>query len=152
MNHKLDEDYKRGHIDAQTKDDARAPETLSELFFPAPLQEGNQIHQEDRKRSESSKYTAEVHIYDLYDIQDRIQESGMCDGGGSARQRNFGSLFSVFVLKGANRNKMVPFNFLHRIAQRPKLLDKWYLYEYDKRLLQDYLEHEELDFDKRGRK
>ena len=43
----------------------------------------------------------------------------MCEEDGM-KQRNFNSLFSVFALKGAGRDKLVPFSYVYRIARRER--------------------------------
>lgn len=44
----------------------------------------------------------------------------MCDEVFGMKQRNFSSLFSVFALKGAGKDKLVPFSYVYRIARRER--------------------------------
>ena len=45
---------------------------------------------------------------------------GFYDDGGGLKNRNFNSLFSVFALKGAGKEKLVPFGYVYRIARRER--------------------------------
>lgn len=73
----------------------------------------------DETRAKTTKYRPYVHIYDLYDIQEKI--AMMCDTEYNMKQRNFHSLFSAFALKGAGKEKQVPFSYVYRIARRERL-------------------------------
>jgi hypothetical protein len=71
----------------------------------------------DENRARPPKYSPFVHIYDLYAIQEKI--AGMCMDEG-LKGRNFNSLFSAFALKGAGKEKLVPFSYVYAIARRER--------------------------------
>ena len=72
----------------------------------------------DENRARPPKYSPFVHIYDLYAIQEKI--ALLCVEEYGLKGRNFNSLFSAFALKGAGKEKLVPFSYVYAIARRER--------------------------------
>jgi len=60
-------------------------------------------------------YTGKVHIYVIHSIEEKVQE--LYEYAKKNEIKEFKTLFSIFVLKAADKNKQISFNYIYELSK-----------------------------------